>query len=454
MPSGARVVGGCVLLGVMVVATAASQDDPNAPVTGQETPVDVGAAVTPAPEGGRWGDFDPEAATAVYLDRLTAEQRERSDAYFEGGYWLNLWGFLWGLGVAALLLFGRLSARWRDLTERWLRRRPLRVALYGAGYVVAVALLSFPLTVYRDFLREHQYGLATQTIGTWLRDQAVGLGVGVVLTAILLVPLYAVLRRAPRTWWLWGAVVALVFLTFTVVIAPVYIDPLFNTYVPLDDAKVRDPILALARANGVPADEVYRFDASRQTTRISANVSGLFGTMRVRLNDNLLKRCSLPEIEAVMAHEIGHYALGHIYEMLISLGVVLVVGFAFMRFGAARALARWGGRWGVRDIADPAGVPLLAALLSVYFFAMTPLLNTMIRSNEAEADLFGLNAAQRPEGFAEVSLKLAEYRKLAPGPVEEWIFYDHPSGRSRILMAMRWKAQHLPGSPLEGPPAP
>ena len=386
--------------------------------------------------------FDPEAATQEYLSRLSPEDKARSDAYFEGGYWLQLWGLLYGLGIAWLLLGTRLSAQMRDLAERIGRRKPLQTALYAVQYVVASSLLAFPLTVYQGFFREHQYGLATQTFGPWMRDQLVGLGVGVVLVSLLLIPLYGVLRRAPRTWWLWGSLVGVVFLAFVIVISPVYIDPLFNTYTPLEDETVKEPILALARANGIDVDKVYQFDASRQTTRISANVSGFLGTMRIRLNDNLLNRCEPAEVQAVMGHEIGHYVLNHIYEVLVYFGIVLLVGFAFLRVSFDWVLGRWGRRWGVRGIGDVAGLPLLAALLSVYFFVMTPVTNTIIRSNEAEADLFALNAAGEPDGFAEVALKLAEYRKLDPGPIEEWILYDHPSGRARIAMAMRWKAEH------------
>lgn len=385
--------------------------------------------------------FNAEAAVKAFLARQTAEEKARSDAYFEGGYWLQLWGFLYGVGVAWLLLGTGLSSRLRDLAARVTRRRGVQATLYAAGYVVTTTVLSFPFTVYQGFFREHQYGLATQTFGPWFKEQLIGLGVGVVLLGLLLTVLYAVFRRAPRTWWLWGSVVGVAFLIFVVLIAPVYIDPLFNTYTPLEDPAVRDPILSLARANGIRTDKVYQFDASRQTTRISANVSGFLGTMRVRLNDNLLKRCTRDEVAAVMAHEIGHYALNHVYETILFFGVVLVGGFAFIRWSFDRALARWGGRWGVQGLADPAGLPLLSALFSVYFFVLTPALNTYIRVNEAEADLYGLNAAREPEGFANVALKLGEYRKLDPGPIEEWIFYDHPSGRSRITMAMRWKAE-------------
>ncbi len=378
---------------------------------------------------------DPEAATRMYLDSVPQEKRERSDAYFEGGYWLGLWGFLYGLGVAWLLLARGWSVRMRDWGERVTRFRPVHTAAYVVQYTLMTAVIGFPLTYYSGFHREHQYGLATQTFGGWMRDQLVGLGVSLLLGSLLFVLLYAVLRRAPRRWPLLGAGVMIGFVTFASLIAP-----LFNKYEALADPAVRDPILVMAHANGIPVDEVYQFDASRQSNRISANVSGIFGTMRISLNDNLLNRCSQAEIETVMGHEMGHYVLNHAYKRLLFFGVVIVIGFGFLKWSFAKVQTCCGERWGIRGIGDVANLPLLSALLSVYFFALTPLVNTQIRVAEAEADIFGLNAARQPEGFAEVSLKLGEYRKLDPGPIEEVLFFNHPSGRARILMAMRWRA--------------
>jgi STE24 endopeptidase len=266
--------------------------------------------------------------------------------------------------------------------------------------------------------------------------------VSAVLGALAILVLYAVIRRAPRSWWAWGAGVATVFGALLLLIAPAVIDPLFNTYKPLAAGEVRDSILSMARANGVPANDVLEFDASRQTHRISANVSGIFGSAAIRLNDNLLKRTSLPEIRAVTGHEMGHYVLNHIYKALIIMGVVFVaVGLAVHHI-SSWLLARYGSRWGLRGLTDVASLPLLAAVFSTVMLFATPVTNNLTMSQEIEADIFGINVAREPDGFAEVALKLSEYRKVKPAAWEAFIFNTHPSAYDRVLMAMRWKAEN------------
>jgi STE24 endopeptidase len=387
--------------------------------------------------------FDIKAAVDAYLAKMPPAQRARSNAYFEGGYWLLLGDFLSTVVVMWLLLRFRWSMRMRDLAERLTRFRPLQTALYWFQFIIVASVLTFPLTVYEGYFREHKYGLLNQTFGPWMRDQAVMLAVNVVLGGILMVPLFGLMRRLEKSWWVWGAVVTILFLAFVSLIAPVYISPLFNKYTKLQDPRIKDPILSMARANGIAATDVYEFDASRQSNRVSANVSGFAGTQRISLNDNLLKRCTLPEIQTTMGHEMGHYVLNHEYKLLVMFGVVVVIGFAFLSGGIKFGLARWGKNWGIRGMTDVAMLPLAIIWLSVYFFLMTPVTNTITRTVEYEADMYGLNAARQPDGEANVDLMLGEYRKLDPGPVEEFIFFDHPSGRTRITTAMRWKAEHL-----------
>jgi STE24 endopeptidase len=360
--------------------------------------------------------FDVKAAVEAYLARMPAEQRARSNAYFEGGYWMQMWDFLSTVAVMWLLLRFGWSARMRNLAERVTRFRPLQTAVYWVQFIVVVSLLTFPLGVYEGYFREHKYGLLNQTFGPWMKDQLIGLTASVILGAVLVVPLFELVRRLGKSWWVWGAVFSVVFLAFVGLIAPVYLSPLFNKYTVLQDARIKEPILSMARANGIPATDVYEFDASRQSNRVSANVSGLGATMRISLNDNLLKRCTLPEIETTMGHEMGHYVLNHSYKGLVMNGVVVVIAFAFVNWGIGLALARWGEGWGVRGMSDVAVMPVAVMIFAIYFFVTTPIGNTITRTMEFEADMYGLNAARQPDGEANVDLLLGEYRKMDPGP--------------------------------------
>ncbi len=373
---------------------------------------------------------------------LPPDKKARSDAYFEGGYWLVLWDFLYGAAISIFLLNTRLSLRMRNSAERITRRRGLQTWLYWAQYTLALFLLSLLLAVYEGYFREHQYGLSNQTFSQWFGDQLKGLGIAVVLGGLAVMTLFAIVRRLPRSWHIWGSGAAIVFFMIGALIGPVFLAPLFNKYTVFTDPRVRDPILRLARQNGIPATNVYEVDASRQSKRVSANVSGVLGTERITLNDNLLNRCSPQAIFAVMGHEMGHYVLNHVYKMLVFFALIVLLLFAALRWALTWSLARWGERWGIRDIGDPAVLPLVALLLSAFSFLLTPVTNTLIRTQEYEADIFGLNTARQPDGFAEAALLLSEYRKLDPGPLEEFIFFDHPSGRTRIYSAMRWKAEN------------
>ncbi|HEY2104055.1 MAG TPA: M48 family metallopeptidase [Chthoniobacterales bacterium] len=393
--------------------------------------------------------FDPEAATREWLASIPPAEKAKSDAYFEGGYWLILWDFLLSSAIALFLLASRISAGLRDFAERTTRFKSIQVLLYAIPYILLAAALSFPLTVYERYFREHQYGMATQTFSPWLVEQLKGLLIALILVPLFLIILYAVFRAAPRTWWLWATAVVVAGSFFFSFIFPVFIEPVFNKYTPLTDPTIRDPILQLARANEIPVTKVFVVDASRQTKRVSANVAGFLNTTRIALNDNLLNQCTLPEIRAVMAHEMGHYVLNHIVKLTLFSAISFMVGFALTKTLFDLLVRKYGSRWGIRGIADPAGLPLLGLILGAYFFLITPLSNTSTRAVEREADAFGINAAREPDGMAKVALKLGIYRKMEPTPLEEFVFFDHPSGRSRIRMAMDWKAANLPSGSFD-----
>lgn len=413
------------------------------PAISRELPpgVQIPDAAKPGP------DFDVDRATEAYLNLLTPEQRAMSDAYFEGGYWLDLWSWLYGLAVAALLLFTGLSVRMRNLARRISARPWPMTMLYVFYWIVVGFVLDLPLASYAGYFREHAYGLSTQDLGGWLGDHLKGLIFGIVLGVPAIAAIYAAVRRTGARWWAWAGALTFVFTLFVSLIGPVFIAPAFNTYKPVPDGAVREAVLSLARANQIPTDHVVYFDASRQTTRVSANVSGFAGTTRVSLNDNLLNKTSLPEIRAVMGHEMGHYVLNHGFRLAVYLTLVITFGFLFAHLLMDAALARFGARLSIENRADPAGLPLFIAIFSTYLFLATPLLNTITRQAEAEADMFGLNAAREPHGFATAAMRLSSYRKIKPTALEEVIFYDHPSGYARVHGSMLWLKENQDAAP-------
>lgn len=388
-------------------------------------------------------NFDATRATQAYLARVSGAARTRSDAYFEGGYWLMVVDLLWTLAVSGLLLWLGIAAGLRDWAAERTHSRTSQAIIFGLVYVAIMAAAQFPLTLYEGYFREHAYGLSTQDIWAWLGDYATGLGLALVAALIFVPLLYGAIRRARDAWWLWGAGLVILFQIATAVIFPLFIAPLFNHYAPLAESPLKAQILSLARANDIPADNVYVVDASRQSNRISANVSGFLGTTRISLNDNLLHQGTADEVLAVLGHEMGHYVMGHMTRLILLGGLVTIAAFAFMHWGFIFATELFGGQWQVRRVEDIAGLPLLVALVSIFYFLATPVTNTISRSTEHQADIFGLDAVRKPDAFATAMLKLSTYRKLEPGKWEEIIFYDHPSGRTRIMDAMVWKKEHI-----------
>jgi len=413
-------------------------------------PLAAHAAVQAAGTG---GGFDVAQATRLWLDTLQGPARERSDAYFEGGYWLPIWGAMISVAIDLLVLRFRLSALFRDIGVKLFRRPGLVVAVTALLYSLVGTVVTLPWTIYTGYFREKQYGLMNMSFGGWLGEQAIGFALSLVMMTLLVVVIYAVIRRFPKNWWLVATGVIGVFVLFIMALFPVYVSPLFNTYTEMPEGPLRTRIVAMAQAHDVPAAHIYVFDASKQTKRISANVSGLGPTIRISLNDNLLNRSTPDEVAAVMGHELGHYVLGHIWRNIIIVSALA----ALMLFIASRVapalIRRHGKAWGVHELADPASLPVLGICMAVLGLLASPLMNTLIRVDESEADAFGLEAAREPDAFASVAMKLSEYRKIEPGPVEEALFFDHPSGKTRVTMAMQWKKDNV-ANPIMVHPAP
>ena len=386
--------------------------------------------------------FDAAAETAKYLATLPPEVHAKATAYTQGGHWLLLWGTLVALLVSWIII------RTGVLTGLRARIGKGGVGALAVLVVVPVAMLmdsvlSLPWTIYTRWFRETKYGLSSQPLPEWLGEWGMQLGIGLVMNVILFSIIYLLIRRAPKRWWLWGGLVTSLFVIVAIVISPVLIEPLFNKYTPAPAGAVRDTVVEMAKANGVPSDKIFIYNGSKQSNRYTANVSGLFGSARVAMSDTMFKKdADIAEVRGVVGHEMGHYVHMHSLWMAGVFSLLAMVGFFLVDRLFPLAMRLLGAR-GVEGIADPAGLPVLFAVLSVLSLLATPVTSTLIRTMEADADNFSLQRVNEPDGLAKALVKTIEYRAATPGKLEEIIFYDHPSVGWRVRNAMDWKAAHL-----------
>nr|MBP8248102.1 M48 family metalloprotease [Phenylobacterium sp.] len=311
---------------------------------------------------------------------------------------------------------------------------------------VIEGLLTLPWSAYEDWWRQKSYGLTDQAFGGWLGETLTMVLISLIMTAALASGVYAVMRKAPRTWWAWsGGLVAVAFMVI-MVLAPVFIEPLFNTYTPAPAGPVRDTVVTMANANGVPSDKIYVYNGSKQSNRYTANVSGLFGTARVAMSDTMFKQgADLAEVKGVVGHEMGHYVHMHSIWLASAFGALALVLF-FLVDRLFAPVARLLGAKDVNGISDPAGLPVIWIIMAVLGLLATPITSSLVRVAETDADRFSLERFNEPDGLAKALVKTIEYRAATPSKLEEVLFYDHPSVGGRVRMAMDWKAAHPPKS--------
>ena len=381
--------------------------------------------------------FDPQAATAAYIDALGPEALAKAAAYTVGSHWL----LLGNLVIAALVTWVLVRSRVLDRVEARLARRGpgARVFVVALACFFASALLTLPWTLYESWWRERDYGRTGQALGDFLGQGMLAIVLSSVLSALFFVGLYALIRHTGRRWWIWSGALTAVALTLFLLVAPVAIEPLFNDYKPVPDGEVRDALVELAQRAGVPADRIFVYDGSRQSNNFTANVSGLAGSARIAISDVAFNGASLDEVKAVTGHEAGHYVLGHVWRMVVVLSVLAMLAF----FVADRLYLRFARAFGCRAaLADPAGLPVLLFMISLLSLLGQPAINALIRAGETEADRYSLETVHLPDALATALVKTAEYRDPRPGALEELLFYSHPSVERRVRAAMEWKSAH------------
>ncbi len=386
---------------------------------------------------------DPAAATAAYLDRVPGEARARGNAFDNTRFITLPFRIIVLIGTAALLMFSGAATTMRSLARRLSSSLPLQDTLVALQVLAAFFLLSLPVETYAGFIRFRHAGFSQAPYLQWLTDTTLHWVIVTAFYIVGVVAIYALIRRRPQSWTGWATAVYAILSAVFVLIGPQYIDPLFNKMTPMADGPQKQAILSLARANGVPASEVFVQDASRQSVLLDAHVSGFGGTARIVLDDNTIAATPEREVEMVMAHEIGHYVLSHVAKGIVFDTLLTGIGFLFVGWGLQRLLGRFGPRWEVGGPGDIGGLPLFWGLLMFWGFLSMPVSNTITREQEAEADLYGVNASQQPLGLADFMIRDADSGRLDASSIEEAIFYTHPSERNRIFAAMRWRAEHL-----------
>lgn len=397
--------------------------------------------------------FDPAAATAAYLAQLPPEGHAKAQAYTQGDHWLLLWSAVVSVAIAWLVLRSGLLVKVRDGVERGKPGRWLAALAVALVYLLVEAIISVPWNIYADWWRETSYGQTSQPFMGWFAQHAISTVIVVIVTGLLVSGLYVLIRRAPKTWWLWSAGGCAVVIMAFYLLAPVVLMPIFNSFKPAPPGPVREAVVELAEANGVPSDKIYIYNGSKQSNAYTANVAGLFGTARVAMSDVMfLKGADVAEVRGVVGHEMGHYVLRHTLWSAMGMSVLALIAFVLIDRLFPR-VAYWFGARDVRGLADPAGLPVIGILATVLGLLSTPLHNFVSRHVETAADQFSLERVNEPDGLSRALVKTIEYRAASPSALEEAIFYSHPAVSVRIRRAMDWKAAHPPTLPPANPPA-
>lgn len=359
--------------------------------------------------------------------------------YYHSGNLLWILNVLIGFLIPAVVLFSGLSARIRNLAAdaarifRWLPWF-FTILIYFLIYSALNFVIQLPLDYYQGFLRPHEYGLSNQSFAKWIQDLALGQAVGLVIGACVLWVPYLLIKKAPRSWWIWSGAAAAPFTIFLMLVTPVWIAPLFNDFGPMQNEALETEILALADRAGIADSRVYEVNKSVDTKTVNAYVTGFGQSKRIVLWDTLLQKLNSEQVLFVMGHEMGHYVLNHVAQGIVLACLGSFAAFFAVYFLAGRLIARYQSRFGFSELSDIASLPLILLIVSLVSFAARPALLAYSRHNEFESDRFALELTRDNFAGASAFAKLQSENLAHPRPATwfKWLRSAHPPLGERI----------------------
>ncbi|MCF7972830.1 MAG: M48 family metallopeptidase [Phycisphaerae bacterium] len=348
---------------------------------------------------------------------------------------------IWSWFIPALILFTGLSGRLGRFTERIGKKQVIVTILFVAIYFLIDFLLTLPVNYFAGYARAHAYGLSNQTLGRWLKGAAVNSGTMMVLYIIGFAVLRILIQRSPRRWWAYSSAVVAAIIFFYLMIHPVWVAPLLNRYGPLQDKTLEADILALADRAGIEGGRVFEVDMSRDTKALNASVRGIGKTKRIVFWDTLTSRLDHDEVLVVMAHEMGHYVLHHMYRTWISISLVYGLGLFLTDRMGRRIIQKYQSRLGFQNLHDVGAVPLFMLISGILFFAMAPLLNADSRYRERQADQFALELTHNNHAMAQSFVALQSTNLAVPYAhwFDKLLRRTHPSLGERIDFANTYR---------------
>jgi Zn-dependent protease with chaperone function len=369
------------------------------------------------------------------------EASEKAMSYYYTTSTLWVIGVAWGLVVPAVFLFTGWSGAIRDFARRVSPRWAVTILVYFVVFSVLTTLIDLPLSYYSQYVVEHEYGLSEQALSKWITDQAIGLGVSIVIGFIVTLGIYALLRASPRRWWLYCGLAAIPFVLLIFLVEPIWVAPLFNKFGPMKDKAIETKILALAERAGIEGARVFEVEKSVDTKKVNAYVTGVFNTKRIVLWDNILRRFDEKELLFVMGHEMGHYVLHHVWQLLGFLCALIMLALYATHRAAHGLIDRYRERLRFAQLEDIASLPLVTLVTGVVFMVAMPAFNAFSRHVEHQADIFGLEITRDNHAAATAFVRLQGHNLSNPRPnaILHWLRGNHPTPAERIEFANTYR---------------